>query len=665
LRELAREWPELAPVLLKNPSVPADLVDALAGDDPVLCLFAVSHPNAPEALFVRLAKHPKNLLRRLVAESPRAPQSLLLKLLVDQKQNVRRAASRNRGRPGESPLLELASSPKSNIRIALATSAPLSPALVEKLRLDDSVAVREALAQRQELSRDDRLFLCRDEAPQVRREALRFLSGADLDAATRGDNDPVLCANLAARQDASESLLVRLSQHEDKNVRAQVAQNKGATAELLDTLSYDRAATVRAAVALNKATTREARERLARDSSDAVKTSAAMGDLSPETLESLSKEKGSSLWTALAQNPSSNERTLLRLVGKLAPMQWGWFARQRPLPESVLWALWEQEQKGQGGAWPNLLQVVEPPLVLWEKLAPLLGGRLGVSAAMNPKASGALLARLAGSLLPDVRAQVARHPNAPEEAVARLVGDGELRVRVACASRAGLPGPLLERLLSDREPEVRAALGGQAGLSEEQMLSLLERAPLVARRLLLRSDLSGRVLRKMAETMPAQVAQHPSAGEDLLEELAQSPDTGARQAAARRVAVGAWVLRSLARDSEPAVRVALAARAGLPLEVLELLEQDGDSSTRAALANNQSATPELLARLAREGNDEVQRAVAAHAATTPETLAWLSESRNESVRAAVAKNAKTPEGARVRLARDPAVAVRIALVLAR
>jgi hypothetical protein len=118
----------------------------------------------------------------------------------------------------------------------------------------------------------------------------------------------------------------------------------------------------------------------------------------------------------------------------------------------------------------------------------------------------------------------------------------------------------------------------------------------------------------------------------------------------------------LAKTGHMVIRQGVAARFDSPIEALELLAKDTDTVVRATVASQRLYRhQQLVMRLVQDPHPRVRAALARNDAATPEVLALLADAPEEHVRSGVAGNFMTPTAARDKLARDPSVAVRLAL----
>ncbi|MEN9799433.1 MAG: hypothetical protein RL653_3129 [Pseudomonadota bacterium] len=118
----------------------------------------------------------------------------------------------------------------------------------------------------------------------------------------------------------------------------------------------------------------------------------------------------------------------------------------------------------------------------------------------------------------------------------------------------------------------------------------------------------------------------------------------------------------LAKTGHMVIRQGVAARFDSPLEALELLAGDPDTIVRATVASQRLYRHErLVMRLVQDPHPRVRAALARNDAATPEALEILAGAPEAHVRRGVAGNFMTPVAVRARLARDPSVAVRLAL----
>jgi hypothetical protein len=157
------------------------------------------------------------------------------------------------------------------------------------------------------------------------------------------------------------------------------------------------------------------------------------------------------------------------------------------------------------------------------------------------------------------------------------------------------------------------------------------------------------------------VALHPNTPADVLEAMTKDTNSTVRWKLAQNAALSAKVLVDLAVDSDYEVRMKVAGHLGTPMAQLEVLATDVNPYVCAAVAGNNNASAALLAALSGADNGEFRMGVARNPAAPVAILERLAMDISDRVRAAVASNRAAPHFLLEPFAIDSTAQVRAAL----
>ena len=289
---------------------------------------------------------------------------------------------------------------------------------------------------------------------------------------------------------------------------------------------------------------------------------------------------------------------------------------------------------------PQLLAVIAEDLhVSSTELGTLCGTGYYLGDPPTPRAE--VLAELAKTRNPGVRALVAKSRFATPSLLELLVSDSDEAVRVAVADNMSTQLGALSVLQRDSSSAVRRRVATRADMPVASLIELVaDNAPDVRRAAALNANTPDRELTKLASDpdidVRLAVAQRPCGGDslDFLESGEPGPGTAPTEA-----------LRLLAGDNKSQVRMAAASNPRLPLDAFTALADDPVTTVRKHVAaviehGYLNVTPgrlprrgaekdgplvptDALSRLADAGHLEIRRAVARHPQVPATLLARL------------------------------------------
>ena len=204
--------------------------------------------------------------------------------------------------------------------------------------------------------------------------------------------------------------------------------------------------------------------------------------------------------------------------------------------------------------------------------------------------------------------------------LAKLAFSDDPRLRAEAAGRPGCPPPLSRLLRGDAVPSVRwasptaAAFAALAVDAHNGVREVVAASPVCPPAVLAR--LAG----DTDSAVRACVAGNRSCPQLVLAGLAESDDPRTRRMVAAHGSIAANVSQMLADDPDEVVRWKVASNPRSPRRLLERLAEHEDHVTRVRVAANPSTSPETLERLARSSDDWFHGALAENPACPPEIL---------------------------------------------
>ncbi len=400
-----------------------------------------------------------------------------------------------------------------------------------------------------------------------------------------------------------------------------------------------------------------------------------------ETLERLAQSKEKAVRQAVAQNPNTPIRQLVRLAREFP---------QEFLSNPILPLLNISQpnfiKEFDAGLWLQLLRTDQIPpawvkalhqghiLASWQAQEALEEARLHIAVAgeatsrWKKQASEALqkdrrLFRYLYTIHPDIfllcilvfpalgtqwstelywrRKEIpllllAHCPELDGSLIARLARNPEIPLRCAAARHPRAPAKVLSKLADGSQAaQVRRAVASNPGASVKLLRRLAGDSEASVRQATAHHPrLTLELLEVLAldpdPTVRAAAALHPKLSLVIYQLLAEDVEPEVRAALARNVHAPRETLLALAQDAIPEVRIALARNPRLPAEAFTLLFQDTQASVRPSLASNPRLPLPLLEQLAADPDPDIRRGLAANPRTPQELLeSWFEEATNK------------------------------------
>lgn len=165
-------------------------------------------------------------------------------------------------------------------------------------------------------------------------------------------------------------------------------------------------------------------------------------------------------------------------------------------------------------------------------------------------------------------------------------------------------------------------------------------------------DALNQLVRDYAEIVRVGMASNPNMTPEILRRLHDDVSPTVRKYVGGNENTDAMTLEVLSKDPERDVRLSVAGNASTPLHVLERLAIDRDEAIRIQVSKNPGASPALLLGMIFDSNIEVRTAAGAHRAMPSPGLIKLARDPELSVRQAVVDNPNTLPEALKRLSFD-------------
>jgi pentose-5-phosphate-3-epimerase len=268
------------------------------------------------------------------------------------------------------------------------------------------------------------------------------------------------------------------------------------------------------------------------------------------------------------------------------------------------------------------------------------------------------------------------------EVIQNLLKQGDKKVKLAIASRADLPIDMIVELALDYRLHMMNTLAQNTYISANVLHRLANHGTLRVRQMVARHPNTSQALLADAVSEPELrqfVAANPSAGKNLLNQLAQDSQHEVLEAIATNPNTPASVLKHiaetrshdllvaqhpnadgellqqvlwrLAMDERLSVRQYVAKHPCTPIDILKMWVKK-EPQLRGWIAQNPSITVDMIGVLARDASPKVRLAIAYNPSTPSSVLEKLSFDTEVEVRRAVANNAKTPGNVLEMLVKD-------------
>lgn len=586
---------EVAEVALANPNTPPDILRMSAwGRSRVKAVAAIGNPSVP----VDLSEFATGGLREAVAANPAASPELLTSLANDANASVRCAVAKNPSTPiptlehlarhpvpGHSGKTEVARSDRSaagSVWASLLRNPTISTSVFEAMLEQPSARYRLAGGgpgsgcwTGQPLPLHVIRALAEDDDPQVRHRLA--LNPETPDAiAERLMNDP----EVVNSHDNEYWSMPELRE----NFKEEVDEIRLARAPLPRPTTPEEAA----AVLIRALPVRERRS-LAQAAPSSHIADLLCQDPSPEVREEA------------ASSRTTPESSRSRLVADPEPRVRAAVARASMDAAALLELAHQQVRHDDRSYFPyHVEENLSAPAAA---LAEIAGRGLGHTIAGHPNSSSGLLAELAVSDSPEVRAKVATNPNTSTRTLATLASDTVAQVRQLVAAHQNTQVETLAALAGDPDPSVRFVTALNRHTSPGDLLALARD-----------SAVSVRQAVALSRRTPSEAWGHLLLDSDVgVRHLAVSnmrATTGMRERLAAGTATPPETLTALATDSSPVVRMAVAGNRQAPAAALALLAADAEQQIRLLVAKRRDAPHEVLSALTQDASWRVRRAAA-------------------------------------------------------
>lgn len=283
--------------ILENPSTPISVLEKLANDsNNAVCMAVAEHPKATAEILEKLANHYDCLVKENVAFHPNTPIYCLEKLAQDSEDNVRLAVAQNQNLP-EKKLIEL--SKDENKDIARIAFEAFQNNKFKHLNLKTKGAIL-------------RNGCCTTNVYHV--ELPNDISIELLKQLINHSHESIRYA-VAIHPNTTIDLLEKLAEDEEEDVRQAVAQNIKTPLNILEKLAYARSFEIRKAVASNSNSNLNILRKLLNDKAPCVRVAIAKNNNLPDEFQSeLSQDSDSDTIAALAENPKTKIKILEKLL---------------------------------------------------------------------------------------------------------------------------------------------------------------------------------------------------------------------------------------------------------------------------------------------------------------------------------------------------------------
>ncbi|WP_221033084.1 hypothetical protein [Actomonas aquatica] len=276
----------------------------------------------------------------------------------------------------------------------------------------------------------------------------------------------------------------------------------------------------------------------------------------------------------------------------------------------------------------ELLQVEQPPEVL-------------AQLATNPRTPPPRLSELAAHADVAVRVQVATHPQLPGRELAALADDEAVEVRRALAGNPALRLPHQALLVADADDVVRVRLTAQPTLPRPVALALADDdCAVVQLQTVATATVEDDILENWAvsddEAVQLALLQREELPVEVSNLLVQSPFPEVRRQAREGLDLDDIDLLSLVLEGDEEERAWVATQEVLPRALQSVLAQDKAESVRVALAGNPVLDETITRYFVGEASGAVCAALAANPVLDETQVEALAATREPAVLAALA-----------------------------
>lgn len=585
------------------------LGEAIESGDRTALFNAARNPNTPVSILAQIAKHPDEIVRRVLTDNPDLPLNIRLELIRDPSVSVRCAlAHKHYDRQTPVQVLELLANDRSpTVRETVAGNSDTPLEILVKLANDSNREVKAKVAGNlntptavlERLGLEEGILNARNpNTPgSVLAKAVSQMGGDELADFLK---HPVSNSQMPA------STLEQLANRNNYSIRYRVASHPNTPASALEKLAGDSYSPTTRSVASHRNTPPRILEQLAANSDYTTRYNVAQNPHTPpaalEIIARYQETETNAPATANSRNQkneiyrriAANSRTPLAVLEMLAARE---FVTEPETEESRAAAMFS--------GW-NIEDVLQA-LVYNNSLTPQI------------------LAILALDPSPKIRSLLARHPNLTSELWQQLAADEDEEVRGAIASSTNCSTFILQTLASDSDREIRQKVAANSNTTANTLEFLSQ-------------DLNSQVREK--------VAVNPNTAPSILEQLARDEQVEVRRAVAQnpntptsiRESLQNSIVQPYTRKSSPTLRFlgriynpdtddlptllseyAQSTNAFVrfvalmhPLTPVSILAEGSQSLSwleRCAVADNPSTSVEILQSLDRDSN-RIARAIA-------------------------------------------------------
>lgn len=514
---------EILSAIASNPVTPRGLIAELSAFfDPGVRASAAANPSLDEALVHRFITDPNTAVRAAAARNPALTEGALSRLISDEHEDVRAAAA---GSPAMSPdgLSALAADASAAVRKSVATNDATPPEVLFGLSADEDEYVVARVARNRNTPQGALNLIATQRVGLPReRAASHPLIPSDLLGAFFADADPYLRAAAAANPAASDRQLAAAASDTEHEVRIAVAGNHSTPAGVIARLSRDEEPSIRARAALHPcAPARKASASVLEEREVCVNSAFGQPGITTERIAAVAAER-------LVAHSSGYPPNVRILAGRTAA---GWSLRAAACSEDPVMRLGAATNNLAGTDLREVLAVDLEPAVSAAAAHGLTGPRPpaealhGATGGIDPSDVIRLLRRFSGgaqrALLRDLRS--------PSGIVAGLARSSDPAVRAAAAADPRLPRLARRRLLGDECSTVAYAAHSNMATAPAQRTSLRPRVwPRLSNTLVerVRADSEGG-RRALASILNAQLARESwvdAAGMEILATSEENTD---------------------------------------------------------------------------------------------------------------------------------------------
>jgi hypothetical protein len=391
----------------------------------------------------------------------------------------------------------------------------------------------------------------------------------------------------------------------DEELRLALAANPLMPANTLEQLGKDSNSQIRLKIAENPAAEFVVRQKLLhsliKEKDQAIRICIASSDaISPQDLESLSKDSNVKTLCAISQNPICPKKLRASILETLSSCG-----------EQIGLLLVANSSDAREQLFDKLLASADIPVMV------------AISENINApeSARSAALEHLASIDDPQVKRSVAKNKLTPPAVLEKFGQTSDTALIGLISSNPATPASSLEFLAKSEDPEVRLKVAGNPSTPPCTLLMLAKDA----------DPFLGEYIRKS-------VAGNPSSPQAAFNLLIEDKDWLTRLAIAKNISTPVSVFEILAKDTEYSVREHVAKNIGAPASALEILSTDAKDNIKMHVARNPNSNADTLTRLATDPHYATRRDVANNSGTPNSVIELLLKDSEQEVRTAAEKS---------------------------